>query len=615
MEQSDKLIENTKKKFFIYSFLGIFLVSAVSLMAINVHTENVNKQKSIQNMYSMITKQLRLVSEISLISEKFDDSTNINKNLNLDFNKLIKKLDTENQKFNIWLEESELPAIQNMEDLLKSHQTQNKMHLYMKVARELVNNEALTNSEMKKKINYLSTNSRDGLGDILSLVGDKLGAEQSHSLGRMNKMGFTLIVLCILQVILVWLLVFRPLYSTIKTQHGKIVESMLKAESANRSKTDFLANISHEIRTPMTAIMGYADILKRDTISSAEKDDAVKIIDQNASHLLGLIDEILDISKIEAGKFDFENEKINLSSFLNEVYSLINVKADDKEIELVFKNDGKIPEEIMVDPKRLKQILFNVIGNSIKFTNKGFVELTVSFNQDNQKLSFIVKDTGIGINKDQMKKLFKPFSQADTSITREFGGTGLGLVLSRGLAQGMGGDIKIINSKVNVGTTMEIIINPGKQKVEDLVSSFSTNIVEENEVYINESVLKERKILVVDDAKENARLFSIYLSEAGAKVEIANSGEEAINKALSSFFDLVLLDLQMPGKDGFQVIKELRDRTFHNPIVALTAHAMKEEKEKTKEAGFDGHITKPVKPDELIESVSNLIKGHTIRMS
>lgn len=609
METSNKLIQKTKRKFFLYSFIGVLLVSVVSFMALDVHSKSVRKQESIQKMYSMITDQFKLISKISLLSEKFDENTEtVNPELYLNFRELINNLDNENRQFNKWLVESDLPATKNMENLLKSHHSKNKMLLYIKVAKELIDNNTLSNAEIKNKINYLSVSSRNGIGDTLTLVSEKLRSEQTESLTRLNRIGFTLIALCILQVILIWLLVFRPLYNTIRTQHEKLVDSILKAESANRSKTDFLANISHEIRTPMTAIMGYADILKRDTISSEEKDDAVKIIDQNASHLLALIDEILDISKIEAGKFDFENEKVNLSTFLNEVYSLINVKADDKGIDLIFKNNGRIPEEIIIDPKRLKQILFNVIGNAIKFTHKGYVELSVSLNEETNILSFHIKDTGIGISEDQVKHLFKPFAQADTSVTRNYGGTGLGLVLSKGLAKGMGGDLKIAESKLGVGTTMEIQLNIGKQEAKDLVTSFSTNIVEEeNEIIIKKSDLKDRKILVVDDAKENARLFSLYLKEAGAEVEIANNGQSAIGKAKKHKFDIILLDLQMPGKDGFQVIKELRQQKFNLPIVALTAHAMKEEKEKTKKAGFNDHITKPVKPDFLIESVLKLL--------
>lgn len=604
MEESKKLITKTKKKFFIYSFIGILFVAFVSFFALRLHMSNVKNQSSIQEMYSMITKQLSLVSKISLLSEKFDSEGEVPV---AEFRRYLKELNSENEKLNNWFGQNDFPTTNALESIIKDNDVNTQMLLFIKRAKLLVNDEDLSYYEIRKHIQYLTDSSRNGLIGILSIVGLKLEKEQADSLSLFNKMGFTLVALSILQVILIWLFVFRPLHLTILTQHQKITDALLKARSASRSKTDFLANISHEIRTPMTAIIGYADLIRRDNISSEEKDDAVKVINQNASHLLGLIDEILDISKIEAGKFDFENEEVHLSTFLNEVYSLINVKSEDKGIELRFKNDGAIPENIMTDPKRLKQILFNILGNAIKFTEKGFVELSISYLKDKNALSIRVNDSGVGISTDQMDKLFKPFEQGDTSVAREFGGTGLGLVLSKGLAQGMGGDVRIVSSEVNIGTTVEIIVDVGEPDSLDLVSSFSTNVIEEKSSEINTSALEGRDILVVDDAKENARLFKVYLTEAGANVQVANDGESALAIIDKSHFDLVLLDLQMPGKDGFQVIEELKATHFKSPIVALTAHAMKEEKEKTRKAGFDGHITKPVTPEVLISSVSKLL--------
>ena len=609
MDDSKKLITKTKKKFFIYSFIGISLVALVSYLALSLHMNNVEKQSSIQEMYSMVTKQLGLVSKISLLSEKFDErKMGPDSKVPVDdFRILLRDLVSENDKLNKWFLENDLPSSTNIEDIIKENDVSSQMLVFIERAKELVNSEVLGRNEIRKHIRFLTDGSRDGLIGVLTLVGQKLQNEQAQSLKLFNRMGFTLVALSVLQVILIWLLVFRPLHLTILTQHQKIIDSMLKAESASRSKTDFLANISHEIRTPMTVIIGYADLLKRDGITSEDKNSAINIIDQNANHLLGLIDEILDISKIEAGKFDFENEEVHLSTFLNEVYSLINVKSEDKGIELRFKNDGVIPEQIMTDPKRLKQILFNILGNAIKFTEKGYVELRASFNEKKNALKLKIIDTGVGISKDQRSKLFKPFEQGDTSVGRQFGGTGLGLVLSKGLAQGMGGDVNILNSKVDQGTTMEVLINIGEPENFELVNSFSTNIVEEKQVEINDSALSDKRILVVDDAKENARLFKLYLSEAGADVEIANDGESALAIVGEKYFDLILLDLQMPGLDGFQVIKELRKRLFDRPVVALTAHAMKEEKDKTQAAGFNEHITKPVKADLLINTVSNLL--------
>ena len=616
MERTKKLIKKSKQKFFLFSTLGIVIIVTISLLALNVHRHIVDQQASIQKMYSMVGQQFGLISRISSLSEKFDQvKEGEDQELKQEFSKLVFELNEVNVKFNSWLALNKFTQIQTLEELLKTKDTDNKMLYFMKRAHELVSNKRLTQTEVKQHIRFITSSSRDGIGEVFMFISKKLEKEQEKSLAQINSMGFLLIGVGALQIVLVWMLVFRPLYNTIMEQHLKLSDAVLKAKSANRSKTDFLANVSHEIRTPMTAIMGYANILKGKDFSENEKENAVKIIDKNASHLLGLIDEILDISKIEAGKLDFENEKINLEKLLNEIYSLIEVKAKEKGIDLIFKNTGKVPKYIHGDPKRLKQIFFNILGNAIKFTDTGYVELLVSYDGQSNKLKALVKDTGRGISKSQKEKLFKPFEQGDTSVTRHFGGTGLGLVLSRALARGMDGDIVIKDSAVDIGTTFEILVDAGVVSQSDLIAKFKAVELKDKAEFALGTDLVGAKILVVDDAKENAQLFKMYLTQAGAKVIVANDGDSAINAASKSFFDLVLLDLQMPGKDGFQVLKELRSRAFTKPIVALTAHAMKEEKDKTKEAGFNDHITKPVQPKSLVESVAKLITENTIQMS
>lgn len=614
MENSRKLIQDTKKTFVLYTFIGIGLVSIVSYFALNLHSQIVSEQATMQAMYSMISRQLNLVSRISSLSETFDERYgNVDEDeVKKEFSALLTDLNLQNAKFNQWLKENEFSNVENIEELLDNEDVDNKILLFIKRARELVDDQTLSRSEIRKNIKFLSSNSRQGLGEVFTFITDKLESQQHDSLDRLSRTGFLLVGLCVLQVVLVWLLVFRPLYSTIMIQHQKIIDALLKAESANRSKTDFLANISHEIRTPMTAIMGYADLLKREEVPTEDKKDAAKIIDHNASHLLSLIDEILDLSKIESGKFDFEKQDVDLSTLLNEVYSLVHVKAEDKGIELIFKNRGPIPKKISSDSKRLKQILFNILGNAIKFTDEGFVELLVSFNQTTNTLKIRVKDTGVGIARDQIKKLFRPFEQLDSSARRRYGGTGLGLVLSRNLARGMGGDVQIAESQEGIGTTFEITFDVGQVADQELITSFSTNVIPEKLESSQKNELLGTHILVVDDAKENARLFKMYLAEAGASVEVAHDGQKALDIASKKFFDIVLLDLQMPGKDGFQVIHELRDRSFNKPVVALTAHAMKEQVQKTKEAGFDGHITKPVRPNDLIGAISRFVQGEPI---
>lgn len=334
----------------------------------------------------------------------------------------------------------------------------------------------------------------------------------------------------------------------------------------------------------------------------------MRVIDQNANHLIGLIDDILDISKIESGKFNIEREKVDLVVLLNEVYSLINVKAEEKGINLSFFNTGEIPRFIYIDPKRFKQVLFNILGNAIKFTEKGFVKLDVSFKKDKKLLIIRVQDTGIGISPEQVKKLFKPFSQADSSVGRKFGGTGLGLLLARKLIESMNGNLQIVNSNIGLGTTLEMSIDLSKSDNIDLVNELSGSCNDESSHKLSQNRLDNTRILIVDDAKENARLFELYLTEAGAVVDSAHEGNEALSKSLENNYDIILLDIQMPEMDGYQVIRQLKKSSYTGPVIALTAHAMKEEKEKTKQAGFDDHVTKPVTPENLVNAIFNQLK-------
>ncbi|MBD64889.1 MAG: hypothetical protein CME62_06760 [Halobacteriovoraceae bacterium] len=617
MDQANRLIQNTKKKFLILSVLGISLISFFSIIALSWYNDTISHQQAMQKSSALLSHQISLVSKISSLSERFDDlNTGVeHEQLQAEFRELIIQLEGEQRRFKDWQNEVDDLKYKVLGKVIDEKGTTKELDLFIRKAKELLNDNSYSYIDIKKKIISLTANYRNNLNADFSKAIEQIAQEQTESSSKQNNMAFLLVGICVLQFFLVWFLVFRPLYTTIIEQHNRIVDSIHRVEKANQSKTEFLANISHEIRTPMTAILGYADLLRNQSIPDKDKVGAVKIINHNADHLLGIIDEILDISKIEAGKLDYVYEDIELSRLLNEVFSLMNVRAQEKGIDLILRSDGKIPVGINIDKKRTKQILFNIIGNAIKFTDKGFVEVQTSYDKSTELLTFLVKDTGKGIKQEEVDKLFKPFEQADNSLQREYGGTGLGLVLSRKLAQGMGGDVNIIHSQENIGTTLEITLKVGELSEEQLVSSLSTHIEEEVDVKHSLNDLANTCILVVDDAKENARLFETYLKQAGAQVQVANNGQNAIDIASENFFDLILLDLQMPGKDGFEVIKELRDKAFTKPIVALTAHAMQEERDKTKKAGFDEHLTKPVTPSDLVKSVAKLIKNRSKSVS
>lgn len=548
--------------------------------------------------------------EMTLLGEKtphIDSIEKKEKTIN-QFKTLILALNEKNNVLKKWFSLRQNKLGVNTGAFEDKQQLKKKIESLILKTEKLTLHPPQTIKEVQNEINFLTAHLQSGFDDIFAFFDTHVNARYQSTLVTLDKVGILLIALCIVEIILVWLLVFKPLFTMVVNQQERFVDALFEANSASRSKTDFLANISHEIRTPMTSILGYVDLLKsKPNHTKEELNSFLQVIDKNASHLLSLIDEILDVSKIEAGKIDIKKEAVDLPKLLNEVYSLINVKAREKNIYLEFKNIGQIPKLIHTDPKRIKQILFNIVGNAIKFTkDNGKVELLVSYDPSlRDNLCFRIKDNGMGIPKTKINKIFKPFEQSDTSTSRNFGGTGLGLALSRGIARKLGGNIVIEQSEVGQGTTFKVTLTANIVGEYSLLDNFSTNISQDS---IDSSdqpnkQLSGKRILVVDDAFENARLFKIFLTKAGAETDVATSGQEALKLSQESTYDIVLLDLQMPGLDGFQVLKELRRLEYNKPVLALTAHAMDEEKQKTQKAGFDGHITKPVKYEELVEHV------------
>lgn len=394
------------------------------------------------------------------------------------------------------------------------------------------------------------------------------------------------------------------------TKH-KEIESELKkakevADSANATKSTFLANMSHEIRTPLGIILGFAELMTSSDLSSGDRAHSLEVIKRNGELLSNVIEDILDISKVEAGKLEIELIAVSYSNIMKEIESLLRLKASEKGIQFVIISDPIIPNTIQTDPLRLRQILINIIGNAIKFTHSGSVIVKVSLNSS-MKLSFMVTDSGKGITAAQAQKLFTPFTQADASTTRKYGGTGLGLVLAKNLANALGGDVVLVQSTPEFGSTFEVTIDSGREN-STLASEFdSLNAAPTASNSLQK--YNNLRILVVDDSPDNQIIVSRLLSKVGADVETANNGEEGVAKALAGNFALVLMDLQMPVLDGHGAVKELRRQGYLGPIVALTAHAMKEERRRCLEGGFNDHLSKPVNYDLLLQTVTRFTVG------
>ena len=381
-----------------------------------------------------------------------------------------------------------------------------------------------------------------------------------------------------------------------------------RAQQANQAKTAFLANMSHEVRTPLAAVLGFAQIVAEDHDLPLEHRRNMSLITRNGQQLLRIVDEILDISKIESERMDLEDIFFNLRDLVNDVMTLLSGKAHEKGLRLEVHFDPSVPEGIRSDPTRLRQVLINVLGNAIKFTAEGRVTLHLdavpALQTSATRLLFRVRDTGIGLSEEQAKALFQPFAQADSSMTRKFGGTGLGLFLSRKLARMLGGDLILESSQPQKGScfVFSVVTSDVRRSME------KAKAPSPKAGGVNSPGAEAAKghVLVVDDSEDNRFLVSWYLKKLGFTCELAESGPEGLEKMRTGQFDLVLLDIQMPGMDGFQVLEHAKsDGHIQSPIVALTAHAMKGDRERCLQAGFDGYLTKPIEETSLSASLQS----------
>ncbi|MCC9605324.1 response regulator [Blastopirellula sp. JC732] len=406
----------------------------------------------------------------------------------------------------------------------------------------------------------------------------------------------------------------------LKRTNQQLIEASKDAEAANRSKSEFLANMSHEIRTPMTAIIGYAEELKEaGEIERAPKERvfALETILRNGHHLLQVINDVLDLSKIEAGKLDVYLQPASPVRIVSDVLALMHLRASQKGLRLENEFCGPMPASITTDATRLRQILINLIGNAIKYTEEGTVSLRtrlINIGSDDPHLEFEVVDSGIGMTEEEMQRIFLPFEQANTSMSRKYGGTGLGLSISIRLTELLGG-MMWCESNPGHGSAFRFTIATG-----DLTNVKISNCADDyNWVPVNASSIPsagvsiEGRLLLVEDGPDNQRLLRLILEKAGAEVTIANDGRDGVDLVLTSRrqgmpFDLILMDMQMPILDGYQATRMLRTEGVRTPIVALTAHAMSGDRQRCLDAGADEYLTKPVNRSLLLETIAGFLQ-------
>ncbi len=389
-----------------------------------------------------------------------------------------------------------------------------------------------------------------------------------------------------------------------------ILRDMTERKQAELAKQEFLAMISHEIRTPIAAVIGMADVLINTELTE-EQEEFAETICNSGKALLEIVNDILDFSKIESGKLDFEEEPFHLNSCIEEALSLLTPKAKEKELELIFHNNPELPQIIVGDISRLRQILINLISNAIKFTETGSVEVSVKSwkrqiignEKNNHEIRFAVKDTGIGIPRNRINRLFKAFSQVNSSTARKYGGTGLGLAICKQLSELMGGKIWV-ESEENQGSTFYFTVTARVLKTQ-LIQEWEPK-VEESETVIDPTIAEKNplKILLVEDYATNQKMIALMLQRIGYQADIANNGLEALAALRRQFYDVVLMDMQMPEMDGMTAthyICQEWDISVRPRIIALTASAILNNKENYLASGIDDYLAKPFRIKELMQ--------------
>lgn len=401
----------------------------------------------------------------------------------------------------------------------------------------------------------------------------------------------------------------KRLEETIAQRTFELEKARAAAEAENDAKSQFLASISHEIRTPLTAIVGYADLLNYKQLSVHEQERALQDISQAAKHLSNIINDILDISKIEANKLEIELIPTALFHLINAIVAIAQGQAKEKGLAFNLNYQYPLPKTITTDPTRLKQILLNLSNNAVKFTDTGEICIDVSYKHEQQQMIFSVTDTGMGINEEQQSNLFQKFVQADVSITRSYGGSGLGLAISKQLAEKLGGTITL-ESTPGKGSCFTAIIDTGE--IDDSTLIFNFDQIPEQERKSNPWAVSEKlygHILLAEDNINNQQLISLFLTKAGILVDIVDNGTEAVEKALTNDYDIILMDMQMPGMGGIEATELLRDTGYSDPILALTANATTEIKQQCQDSGFDDFLSKPIEVEKFFKVLSKYLKA------
>lgn len=380
----------------------------------------------------------------------------------------------------------------------------------------------------------------------------------------------------------------------LERRNGELDRARRAAIEATRTKSEFLANMSHEIRTPLTAIIGYAELIGEGGRELEECVDMAGTIRRNGEHLLALVGDILDLSKIEAGRMETERVAMDPLAGVHDAVSLLTADAARQGLDLQVVATDRVPSMVALDPTRFRQVVLNLVGNAVKFTTEGGVVVQVDHHASSSRLEVAVTDTGIGLDRAAQAAIFEPFRQADGSMTRRFGGTGLGLSISRTLCELLGGDLSVDSRPGHGSTFTAAFLAP--PAVAPITRTGASRVPE------------GLRVLLAEDGEDNRRLIEHLMTRLGATVESVENGAEAVDRVLEGGpFDLVLLDMQMPVMDGWEAARRIRNAGSTVPMVALTANALPGHRDACLEAGCDGYLAKPIRRDALASTIAGVL--------